>query len=271
MLLEKVQEAKQFLSGKMPANPELALVLGTGLGGIANLVENPSRISYSQIPNFVKSTVAGHKGELVGGKLFGKDIIIMQGRMHYYEGYSLAEVTFPMRLMAALGVKAVILTSAVGGINRKYNAGDIVFIKDHINMMGDNPIRGPHEEGLGERFPDMANIYTKEYRKIMLDIAKKEKIAAYEGVYLAVSGPSYETPAEIKAYKKLGADVIGMSVAPEAIVCKQAGMRLLCTSYVANLAAGVNFGALSHAEVMEMGSKVALKMEILFTEFFKKI
>jgi purine-nucleoside phosphorylase len=271
MFSEKIHETKQFLLSKLPAAPELALVLGSGLGGIAEKVENPVRIGYSQIPNFMRSTVEGHKGELVAGRLFGKDAVIMQGRLHFYEGYTLGEVTFPIRLMSALGIKTLILTSAVGGINKKYRPGEMVLIKDHINCMKDNPLRGPHESGFGERFPDMAEIYTPEYRRILLEIARKKKITVREGVYIAVSGPSYETPAEIRAYRSIGADVVGMSVVPEAIVAKQSGLKVVCISYIANMGAGVNREALSHNDVLEMGSKAVVKMEELLREFFGKI
>ncbi|MEW6041788.1 MAG: purine-nucleoside phosphorylase [Elusimicrobiota bacterium] len=271
MISEKVDEAKKFLSEKIPFKMEAALILGSGLGEIANAVEKPVRIPYPQIPNFCKSTVEGHKGELVAGNLFGKSVFVMQGRFHYYEGYTLQEVTFPVRLIATSGIKTLILTSAVGGINIKYNAEDLVVISDHINLIGDNPLRGKHEAAFGERFPDMAKIYDKEYIKIIIEIAKKNKIPARKGVYLGLSGPSYETPAEIKAYRKLGADVIGMSVVPEAIVASQSGLRIACISYVSNMAAGMNGLTLSHIDVISVGPKVAPKLKIILKEFLKRI
>lgn len=269
--VKKLQESKEFIFKKTKESPEIALVLGSGLGGLADSISNPVRIPYSDIPHFVRSTVEGHRGELVLGKLFNKNVFIMQGRLHFYEGYTMQDVTYPVRLMSFMGIKTLVLTSAVGGINTNYKAGDIVFIKDHINFMGDNPLRGPHENIFGQRFPDMSDVYTPEIIEQALMIAKSQNIVAHKGIYFAVRGPSYETPVEIEAFRKLGADVVGMSVVPEAIVAHQQGMKLLCAAYVSNLAAGLSKTPLSHEEVMEMGNKVAGKLIKLLEELVKKI
>jgi len=269
--IEKLKESKDSIFKKTKEVPEIGLILGSGLGGMADSIQNPVRIPYSDIPHFVRSTVEGHRGELVLGKLFNKNVLIMQGRLHFYEGYTMQDVTYPVRLMSFMGIKTLVLTSAVGGINTNYKAGDIVFIKDHINLMGDNPLRGPHEEQFGERFPDMTGVYTVDVIKRAMEIAGTQGVTAHTGVYVAVRGPSYETPLEIEAFRKLGADVVGMSVVPEAIVAHQQGMKLLCAAYVSNMAAGVSPTILSHKEVMEMGNKVAGKLIKLLEEVVKKI
>lgn len=273
-LLSKINQATEYIKQKIKnLNPQIAVVLGSGLGDIAEEVKNKIVLPYSEIPNMPKSTVSGHKGNFIFGYIENKPVLVMQGRIHFYEGYSLQEVTFPIRIMKKLGIKYLILTSAVGGIKRKLplKPSDIVLIKDHINFLGDNPLRGEHFEEFGERFPDMTEVYDKTLLEIAKNVAKKLKIKIYEGVYLAGRGPSYETPAEIKAFKKLGADVVGMSVVPEAIVANQAKIKILAIAYISNLAAGISKKPLSHIEVLEIANIVNKKISNLIKEIIKKI
>ncbi len=273
-LLDKINSAVEFIKKEINGfEPLCGIVLGSGLGDIAETVNRICVIPYHEIPEMPKSTVCGHKGNFIFGKLEEKPVIVMQGRIHFYEGYSLKEVTFPIRVMKKIGVQYLILTSAVGGIKGKLplKPGDIVLVKDHINLMGDNPLRGEHYDEFGERFPDMTDAYSQQLRDLAKSVAKKVKIKVYEGVYLACRGPSYETPAEIQMFKKLGADVVGMSVVPEAIVAKQAGIKVLAISYISNLAAGISTKPLSHIEVLETATKVAGKLNKLIKEVVKQL
>lgn len=269
--LLKLQKAKKFLIEQLTLKPEIAVVLGSGLNEISNIIKPTHIFHYNEIPFFPKPTIKGHEGKLIIGKYDSKNILFMCGRVHFYEGYPLEEVTFPIRLMALLGVKILILTSAVGGINPNYKPADIVSITDHINFMGDNPLRGQHDETFGRRFPDMTHIYSKKLLKLAKEIAKENKITLHDGTYIAVRGPSYETPAEIKAFRKLGADVVGMSVVPEAIVAHQMGMEVLCFAFVSNLAAGISKKELSHEEVIETARKSLNKLKQLISGVIKKL
>jgi len=272
--LEKINETTEFLKQKVGEfSPKIAVVLGSGLGELVECVDKKIVVSYADVPNMPKSTVLGHKGNFVFGYLEKKPVVIMQGRIHFYEGYSLKEVTFPVRVMKRLGVEVLILTAAVGGIKGKLplKPGDFVLVKDHINFMGDNPLVGEHYEEFGERFPDMSEVYDKNLRIVAKKVAKKLNIKLYEGVYLASRGPSYETPAEIKMFKKLGADVVGMSVVPEAIVANQQKMKVLAIAYVSNLAAGLTKKMLSHEEVLEIAERVKDKLGKLIKGIGKEI
>ncbi|MCX7716511.1 MAG: purine-nucleoside phosphorylase [Endomicrobia bacterium] len=272
--IQKINAAVKFIKEETKDfTPLYSIVLGSGLGNIAESVEQKIVIPYHEIPNMPKSTVSGHKGNFIFGFFENKPVMVMQGRIHFYEGYSLQEVTFPIRIMKRMGVKYLILTSAVGGIPNKLplKPADIVIVKDHINFLCDNPLRGEHYEEFGERFPDMSEIYTTELRKIAIDVAKKLKIKIYEGVYLATRGPSYETPAEIQAFKILGADVVGMSVVPESIVAHQEKIQLLALAYVSNLAAGISKKILSHTEVLEIATTVAGKLNKLIRGILRNI
>lgn len=253
---EKLREAQGYIQEKVNILPELGIILGSGLGGFAQMIEDKVMIPYGDIPNFPVSTVEGHKGQLVFGKVQGKPIVAMQGRFHYYEGYNMKEVTFPVRVMQALGIKGLIVTNAAGGINSAFNPGDLILIKDHINMMGDNPLRGANLSDFGPRFPDMSQAYDPEWRQKALILAQELGISSQEGIYAAMSGPSYESPAEIRFLRTIGADLVGMSTVPEVIVANHGGMRVLGISCVTNMAAGILDQRLSHAEVMETAERI---------------
>ena len=265
---DDVIEAAEFLRSKLGRlRPHIGIVLGSGLGAAADAVLNTIIVPYEEIPHFPKSTVEGHSGRLVAGTLGGAQVVVMQGRVHYYEGYSAQDVTFPMRVMGALGIRAVILTNAAGGIAEGYRIGQLVLISDHINMMGWNPLSGPNEPrfafdrpNCGLRFCDMSEAYSKRLRQVAIQAAELEGEALAEGIYIAVSGPSFETPAEIRAYRTLGATLVGMSTVPETIVARHMGIEVLGISCVTNLAAGLSPTPLSHAEVFEAGKQVERKL-----------
>jgi len=265
---DDVMMAAQYVRGKLGRlQPHLGIVLGSGLGAAAGSVINPVIIPYEDIPNFPRSTVEGHSGRLVAGTLGGASVVVMQGRVHYYEGHQPEAVTFPMRVMGALGIRAVILTNAAGGISEKYRIGQLVLISDHINMMGWNPLVGPNEprfafkrNNCGLRFFDMSEAYSKRLREMSSRAAALEGEKLDEGVYLAVSGPSFETPAEIRAYRTMGATLVGMSTVPETIVARHMGIEVLGISCVTNLASGLSATPLSHAEVFEAGRQVERKL-----------
>jgi purine-nucleoside phosphorylase len=263
----KLAEARSFLAERITAVPELGVILGSGLGAFADLVEEKVVIPYQDIPHFPLSTVEGHAGQLVFGKVQGRPLVVMQGRFHYYEGYMMQEVTFPIRVMQVLGVTDLIVTNAAGGINSAFQGGDLILIKDHLNLMGDNPLRGANLSNLGPRFPDMSEGYNLEWRQKALRIAKELGINPQEGVYVAVSGPNYETPAEIRYLRTIGADMVGMSTVPEVIVANHGGMRVLGISCVTNMAAGILGTKLSHGEVMETAERV----EKQFVHFVKEL
>jgi purine-nucleoside phosphorylase len=263
----KLAEARSFLAERITAVPELGVILGSGLGAFADLVEEKVVIPYQDIPHFPLSTVEGHAGQLVFGKVQGRPLVVMQGRFHYYEGYMMQEVTFPIRVMQVLGVTGLIVTNAAGGINSAFQGGDLILIKDHLNLMGDNPLRGANLSNLGPRFPDMSEGYNLEWRQKALRIAKELGINPQEGVYVAVSGPNYETPAEIRYLRTIGADMVGMSTVPEVIVANHGGMRVLGISCVTNMAAGILGTKLSHGEVMETAERV----EKQFVHFVKEL
>ncbi len=260
---ESIQYLKNILGDFVP---EILVVLGSGLGGFAEGLEGIS-VDYKDIPNFKTSSVVGHKSKLFFTELNGKKIVVMQGRLHFYEGHTLSETTFPLKVLNQLGVKKVILSNAAGGINSSYNSGDLVLIKDHINFLGANPLVGKNDDELGTRFPDMTEAYSKKLRELAYEVAQSEGITLKEGVYLATSGPSYETPAEIQMFKLWGADLVGMSTVPEVIVANHMGLEVLAISLVTNLAAGISSVKLSHEEVVEAGRLAGVK----FTSIVKKI
>ncbi|MGH9773729.1 MAG: purine-nucleoside phosphorylase [Candidatus Acidiferrales bacterium] len=252
----RAERAAKFILAKTKLRPRIALVLGSGLGRFADEFSEARRIPYEKIPHFPRSTAIGHAGQLVIGKVAGAAVAAMQGRVHYYEGYSAKEVTFPMRVFGRMGVRAAILTNAAGGINTSFKQGALVVLRDHINLQGVNPLLGPNDERFGPRFPDMTRVYAKEYREIALAEARRLGVEVFEGVYAALSGPSYETPAEIRYLRTIGADLAGMSTVPEVIIAAHMGIRVLGISCVTNMAAGVLDQPIHHAEVLETGERV---------------
>ncbi len=262
--MDRLNTAAQVMRSKLPAVPEIALVLGSGLSEAFRTPDGGTRIPWKEIPAFPLPTVAGHAGEFWAGEINGKRVLMQRGRTHFYEGYGMDDVVFSTRLFALLGIKIMIATNASGAINPEFNAGDLVLITDHINMLGENPLRGPNLEQLGPRFPDMSAAYSPRLRAIAIAAAHTEQIALKQGVYLATLGPSYETPAEIGAFRTLGADLVGMSTVPEVIVANHAGIEVLGISCATNLAAGVNPDAtLSHAEVIETTRRKGAEMRRL--------
>jgi purine-nucleoside phosphorylase len=252
----RAERAARFILSKTKLRPKIALVLGSGLGAFADELTDATRIPYEKIPHFPRSTAVGHAGVLAIGKAGGIAVAAMQGRVHLYEGYSAREVAFAMRVFGRLGIRSAILTNAAGGINQEFKQGALVVIRDHINLQGANPLIGPNDERFGPRFPDMTQAYWRSYREIALAEAKRLGIEAHEGVYAALTGPSYETPAEIRYLRAIGADLVGMSTVPEVIAARHMGMRVLGISCVTNMAAGILDRPLDHAEVIETGERV---------------
>jgi purine-nucleoside phosphorylase len=252
----RAERAAKFILSKTKLRPKIALVLGSGLGAFADELTDATRIPYQKIPNFPRSTAVGHSGLLVIGKAEGIAVAAMQGRVHLYEGYSAREVAFAMRVFGRMGMRSAILTNAAGGINPEFKQGALVVIRDHINLQGANPLVGSNDERFGPRFPDMTQAYWRSYREIALAEAKRLGIEAHEGVYAALPGPSYETPAEIRYLKTIGADLVGMSTVPEVIVARHMGIRVLGISCVTNMAAGILDRPLDHSEVLETGERV---------------
>ena len=275
---DQVAEAAAFLKSKIELlAPRVAIVLGSGLGAAAQAVADAIVVPYAEIPHFPQSTVEGHSGRIVAGTLGGVPVAIMQGRVHFYEGYSPTQVTFPLRVLGALGVRAVVLTNAAGGIAEGYRVGQLVALTDHINFMGWNPLLGPNEPrfgfaaGAGLRFFDMTEAYSKRLRVLAHETAREEGLVLEEGVYLATPGPSFETPAEIRAFRTLGATLVGMSTVPETIVARHMGIEVLGISCVTNLAAGLGTSLLSHEEVYEAGRQVETKLATLLTHLAPRI
>lgn len=251
-------------------NPEIGIILGSGLGELADEYCDYA-VPYSDIPNFIKSTVHGHKGRLVFSKINDKKVVMMQGRNHFYEGHSMQEITYPVKVMKALGVKTLILTNAAGAVNESYKPADLMIITDHINNMGSNPLIGPNDETLGERFPDMTEVYKKDLIALAEKCAEKLGIEIQEGVYWANSGPSYETPAEIKMIRKLGGDAVGMSTVPEATVANYCGLNVLGISCITNAASSATSGKLSHEEVIEAANSAKAKFKSLILEIINNL
>lgn len=262
-LYSRASAASDFLKSKTSLRPEVGLILGSGLGDFANHVEDAVAVPYADIPNFPQSTVQGHSGKLVIGMLNGVPVAVMQGRVHAYEGYSMEQVTFPARVLGLLGVKKLVVTNAAGGINVKIAQGSIVGISDHINLTGTNACLGPNDERFGPRFHDMSTAYSPRFLKLAQEEAQKQQWTLNTGVYLAVLGPSYETPAEIRAFRTLGADLVGMSTVHEVIVARHMGIEVLGLSVVTNMAAGVLDEAINHEEVMEIGKRVSRQFSSL--------
>jgi purine-nucleoside phosphorylase len=259
------ETAAQSVLQRTTLRPQIGLVLGSGLGGFADSLTDATRISYADIPAFPRSTAIGHSGQMMIGKAGAVPVAVMQGRVHPYEGYSAQEVAFPMRVFGRMGIRAVILTNAAGGINLNYQQGALVLIRDHINLQGANPLTGPNDDRFGVRFPDMTHAYERSYRELAREEAGKLRMTLHEGVYAALLGPNYETPAEIRYLRTIGADLVGMSTAFEAIAARHMGIKVLAISCVTNMAAGILDQPLSHQEVMETGERVKTSFEALLS------
>ncbi|WP_067838003.1 purine-nucleoside phosphorylase [Amphibacillus sediminis] len=256
MKLKQLQEATTFIAEKLQERPKIGLILGSGLGMLADEIEQPVKIKYQEIPGFPISTVEGHAGQLVCGKLNGSAVIAMQGRFHYYEGYGLDAVTFPVRVMKALGVEKLIVTNAAGGVNHAFKPGDLMLITDHLNNTGQNPLIGPNDPEQGVRFPDMSTAYDRKLQQLARDVAQSIQLDLKEGVYVWNTGPTYETPAEIRMLQAIGGDAVGMSTVPEVIVARHVGIEVLGISCISNMAAGILDQPLNHEEVIETTEKV---------------
>ena len=249
-------EAKRFIQGHTDVRPSIGVVLGSGLGAFADQLTERIDIPYADIPGWPHSTAVGHAGKLIVGKLGALDVAVMAGRAHLYEGYAMHQVTFGVRVLQSIGAQSIVFTNAAGGINLALERGGLVLISDHINLQGGNPLVGPNDDRLGPRFPDMSETYSRAYREIAKDVAAEQCIAITEGVYAAMLGPSYETPAEIRYLRAIGADVVGMSTVPEVIVANHMGMKVLGISCVTNMAAGILPQKINHEEVLETGAMV---------------
>lgn len=270
---EKIDQALHFLEEQAVGDVQNAMILGSGLGGIADEVLEGIVMPYAEIPGFPVATIPGHRGEAIFGKLGGKPVLIFSGRFHFYQGFSLQEVTLPVRVAARLGVKNMIITNACGGINDALNPGDIMIIRDHINLMGSNPLIGIDTGTFGTPFIDMSDPYDGELREVVHELAlKKPEIGELrEGVYVAVTGPSYETKAEISFFKQVGADAVGMSTVPEVIVCRQEGIRVIGISAVSNMAAGIQKATLSHQKVLDTTAKMRARLILLVKELLEHV
>jgi len=280
MSYEKAAEAAESIREKYPHEIRAAIVLGSGLGAFANELTNPVKIPYEQIPGFARSTVEGHAGQLVLGMIGGVSVAVQQGRFHYYEGYDIEQVIMPVRTFGLLGIKNLILTNAAGSLNPDVTPGKLMLISDHLNCLGVNPLRGSNDERFGPRFPDMTEVYDREFQHIAgreAELIARERFESGKdaeltdllnrGIYCALSGPTYETPAEVRMYRLLGADAVGMSTVPEAIAARHQGMRVLGISCITNLAAGLSGETINHEEVMETGARVAE----VFQELLRRI
>lgn len=267
--LNKLHQTAEHIRQKIHKPPFVAVVLGSGLGNLTNYIQNKIEFPYDEIPNFPRTTVPGHEGRLIFGELGGRNIVAMKGRFHYYEGWNMNEVVFPLRIFKLLGVNNLLLTNAAGGINTQFKPGDLMLIKDHIGFLAENPLRGKNMDEFGPRFPDMSQVYDRELVEISTECAIKLHYEVRRGIYAYAKGPSFETPAEIRAFRILGADAIGMSTVPEATIARHMGMRVLGISCITNMAAGVLDQTLNHEEVMEAGKKVEEKFSNLVTEIVK--
>jgi purine-nucleoside phosphorylase len=284
MTFEKAVEAADHIRSKFNKPIETAVVLGSGLGAFADELQGAVRVPYDRIPNFVRTTVEGHAGRLVLGEIDGRPIAVQQGRFHYYEGYEMSQVIFPVRAFAAMGVKNIIMTNAAGSLDTEITPGSLMLITDHLNLIGDNPLRGKNDERFGPRFPDMTEVYDKELQRIASEEAAaiaQERFDRGEdgeltnflhrGVYCALSGPTYETPSEIHMYRLLGADAVGMSTVPEAIAARHCGLKVLGISCITNLGAGMAEGTIDHDAVMQTGARVAEIFKDLLRRIIKRI
>ncbi|RED64170.1 purine-nucleoside phosphorylase [Cohnella lupini] len=270
-LLHRMDEAKTYIQSRISVQPQVGLILGSGLGELADDIQDAVRIPYESIPHFPVSTVEGHAGQLVTGRLHNKTVIAMQGRFHYYEGYSMQEVTFPVRVMKALGVDHLIVTNACGGMNPDFKPGDLMLIQDHLNMTGANPLIGQNEPALGPRFPDMSRAYTPDLLELVRETAKSLGIGIQQGVYAGITGPTYMTPAELTMLRKMGGDAVGMSTVPEVIVASHMAMKVIGISCVTDMAIGEHLEPLSHEQVIEVANRTKPMFITLVKEIVSRL
>ena len=269
---DRASEAARYIRAKAQGRaPRVAIVLGSGLGGVADAVSDPVEIPYEEIPHFPASTVQGHAGRLVLGTCGGAEVVAMKGRFHFYEGYPMDQVTLPIRAFAEMGIRSLVLTNAAGGAAPGFSPGDLMLITDHINLMGNNPLLGPNDDRLGPRFPDMTAVYTPEYQEAAREVAREAGVTLREGVYLALTGPTYETPAEVRMLRMLGADALGMSTVPEAIVARHSGMKIVAFSCITNVAAGMLEQEINHQEVMEVGKRAGAQLSELILRLLPRL
>lgn len=271
IMYEKIQETKKFIDKAAGYAPEIGIVLGTGLGNFTNQIEILKTIPYAEIPNFPVSTVMGHQGEMIFGKVKDKTIVALKGRFHYYEGYSMQQVTFPIRVLQALGIKHLFLSNASGGTNSDFEVGDMMIIEDHINLTGQNPLIGKNDERLGPRFPDMSEVYDRKLIELAMQVAKDKQIKYVKGVYAAVTGPNYETPAEYRYIQKIGADAVGMSTVPEAIVACHAGLSCFAVSVISDLGVEGKIEKITHEAVIDAASLVEPHMTRLILGMLERL
>jgi len=270
-MYENVQETVRFLKEKTGAKPRVGIILGSGLGNLGSHIEIESTINYSEIPHFPVSTVKGHKGRLIFGKLGGKDIVAMQGRFHYYEGWTMEQLTFPVRVLKFLGIELLVLSNAAGGMNPGFNIGDIMLINDQINLFPDNPLMGANDDRFGPRFPDMSEIYSKEIITKALLVAKENNIEVKEGVYVGTQGPTFETPAEYRYFRIIGGDAVGMSTVPEAIVARHMGLPCFAVSVITDLGIAGQVETVSHEEVLAAANAAEPKLTTIITGIIEKL
>lgn len=265
-MLQKIQETADFLKGKIKNRPKTGIILGTGLGNLVTQITDKIEIPYESIPNFPVSTVEGHSGKLIFGKLGDTEVLAMQGRFHYYEGYDMKEVTFPVRVMNAIGIETLLVSNASGGVNPDFEIGDLMIITDHINLFPEHPLRGKNYKELGTRFPDMSEAYSKELIAKAKEIAKRNNIKVVEGVYVGTTGPTFETPAEYKYFRVIGGDTVGMSTVPEVIVANHAGMKVFGMSIITDLGVPGKIVEVTHEEVQVIGNQVQPLMTLIMKE-----
>jgi len=270
-MYDKIQETAAFIQSKIKNQPTIGIILGSGLGDLANAVDAEIEIPYGEIPHFPKSTVLGHAGKLIFGKLNGKNVMMMAGRFHYYEGYNMQEVTFPVRVMKALGIDTLMASNAAGGMNPDFKVGDIMLISDHINQFPEHPLRGKNDDRLGTRFPDMGEPYSAELLNKGLAIAQKLNIPVKQGIYIGLQGPTFETPAEYRWLHIIGGDAVGMSTVPEVIVAIHGGMKVFAASIITDLGGMENPVKVTHEEVLAAANEAAPKLAAIFTELAGQI
>jgi purine-nucleoside phosphorylase len=270
-IYENLHEAVAFIRSKNPLKPKVGIILGSGMGAVAETVKVEMELDYSTIPYFGATSVEGHRGRLVLGHLSEVPVVMLQGRLHLYEGYSMAQVVFPTRVLAMLGIQALVVTNAAGGLSKKMRPGDFMAISDHINLMGDNPLKGKNIDQMGPRFPDMTEAYDREFLKIAVNTGKKTKLRMTSGVYVGVTGPTFETPAEIRYLQQIGGHAVGMSTVPEVIAANHFGVRVCGISCITNSAAGISKQKLNHKEVIEVGKKVEKQFQTFMLGLVKGV